>query len=202
MNRRQLLIATYNFGKLQEVRALLAGLPFELCDLSLFAFIEPVAEDGSTFSENAALKASGYAHQTGIMTLADDSGLEVEALGGRPGVRSARYAGEGASDTERVQKLLSELDAAMAPNRAAQFASAIAVAAEQGTILNISLGTCAGRIAVAPRGKNGFGYDPIFIPDGFSETFAELPVNTKNLISHRAKALSLVAEFLRSLTVA
>jgi XTP/dITP diphosphohydrolase len=201
MTHRKLLIATYNQGKLQELRQLLGDLGFQLDDLHSFPSIEVVAETGSSFAENAALKATGYAKQTGAMTVADDSGLEVTALGGRPGVRSARYAGPGASDAERVEKLLIELSEATTTDRAAQFVSVIALADPNGVVLNLSTGVCVGRIAEGPRGLNGFGYDPIFIPAGFDETFAELSPTIKNRISHRAQALAKAAEFLRSLTV-
>jgi len=200
MKARQLLIATGNPGKLRELHRLLSDLPFALHDLNSFSSINPVSENGSTFAENASLKASGYARQTGLMTLADDSGLEVEALAGAPGVRSARYAGAGASDAQRVQKLLSELATAGAGKRTARFVSAIAVAGQDGQILNLSQGICAGIITTEPRGQSGFGYDPIFVPDGFAETFAELPSDVKNRISHRGQALKATAEFLRSLT--
>ncbi len=201
MTHREFLIATYNRGKLQELRELLEPLDFELRDLHSFPAIEAVAETGGTFAENASLKAIGYARQTGTMALADDSGLEVRALGGLPGVRSARYAGDGASDAERVQKLLLELARAPGGDRAARFVSVIAIANHDGVALNVSTGVCEGEIADVPRGTNGFGYDPIFIPSGFDKTFAELPSAVKNEISHRAQALKKAADFLRSLTV-
>jgi XTP/dITP diphosphohydrolase len=201
MSVRQLLIATHNQGKLQELRDFLNERPFDLRDLGSFPAIQTVAETGSTFAENAELKATGYAKQSGMTTIADDSGLEVQALGGRPGVLSARYAGAGASDLDRVDKLLGELSNVLLPNRGAQFVSAIAIANGGGEILNVSIGFCVGRIAEAARGSNGFGYDPVFIPDGFDKTFAELPSNVKNQISHRARALKGAAEFLRSLTL-
>lgn len=201
MSVHQLLIATRNQGKLQELRDLLKERPFDLCDLRSFPAIQTVAETGGTFAENAELKAAGYAKQSGAMTIADDSGLEVQALGGRPGVLSARYAGAGASDSDRVDKLLCELSNIPLSNRGAQFVSAVAIANCEGEVLNVSIGVCAGRIADVPRGANGFGYDPVFIPDGFDETFAQLPSNVKNQISHRAQALKDAAEFLRSLTL-
>jgi len=201
MSNRRLLIATRNQGKLQEIRDLLEELPLELCDLNSFPAIASVAETGSTFAENASLKAMGYAAKAVVMTLADDSGLEVAALGGAPGVLSARYAGEGASDSERVAKLLSELRNVDVGNRAARFVSVVAISDSSGTILNISHGVCKGAIADAPRGTNGFGYDPIFVPEGFDRTFAELTHLEKNHISHRARALNGAIDFLRSLTL-
>ncbi len=202
MKRRSLVIATFNKGKLQELRELLAKLPFVISDLEGFSSIQPVPESGETFIENASLKASGYARQTGLLTLADDSGLEVDALSGAPGVLSARYAHEGASDAERTTKLLSELTNVQGAARTARFISVVAIANGDGKIIHVSNGTCEGRVAQAPHGTNGFGYDPVFIPDGFDRTFAELQPVMKNRISHRARALSGAAEFLRGLTTA
>lgn len=200
MTKPELLIATYNSGKLRELRELLGEHQFALADLHSFPAVEVVAETGRTFAENAELKATGYAKQTGLMTLADDSGLEVSALDGLPGVTSARYAGDGASDAERVDKLLCELAKITRSDRAARFVSTIVIADRTGAILHESSGICVGEIADGPRGENGFGYDPIFIPAGFTETFAELPSEVKNQISHRGQALKRAAEFLRSLT--
>jgi len=162
--------------------------------------LEPVLETGETFLENASLKASGYAIQSGLLTLADDSGLEVDALGGAPGVHSARYAGDGASDRQRVEKLLGDLRNVDEPDRTARFVSAVATASSNGSIINMSVGRCEGRIAFEPRGSGGFGYDPIFIPAGSEMTFAELPPEIKNQISHRHTALEKAREFLRNLT--
>ena len=201
MSNLQLLIATRNRGKLQELRTLLEELPIDVCDLNAYPAIETVEETGTTFIENASLKASEYARQAGIMTLADDSGLEVEALGAAPGVLSARYAGAGASDSERVDKLLAQLSSTKAENRTARFVSVVAIADSLGRILNVSDGICNGTLINAPRGKNGFGYDPIFVPNGFDKTFAELPAELKNQISHRARAFRGSASFLRSLTL-
>jgi XTP/dITP diphosphohydrolase len=198
VKRSNLVIATLNKGKLQELRQLLAELPFVISDLEGFSSIQAIPEVGKTFLENASLKASGYAKHTGRLTLADDSGLEVEALSGAPGVLSARYAHEGASDAERITKLLTEIS--HCANRRARFVSVIAIASEDGKVINLSTGICEGQIAEAPRGNNGFGYDPVFIPEGFGQTFAELPAEVKNRISHRARALSGATKFLRSLT--
>jgi len=196
-----LLVATYNQGKLNELRGLLADLPLTLCDLSSFPSVQPVAETGETFLENAKLKAVGYSTQTKLLTLADDSGLEVDALDGAPGVRSARYSGEGASDTERTNKLLSELSGVPPRARGARFVSVIAMADRNGQVIHVSRGTCAGRIADAARGSNGFGYDPIFIPEGLDKTFAELQPEVKNGLSHRSRAIAEAYQFLRSLTL-
>jgi XTP/dITP diphosphohydrolase len=196
--RRELLLATSNEGKLREAREILNHLAFQFLSLSDFASIQPVAETGVTFIENASLKAIGYANQVHALTLADDSGLEIEALGGSPGVWSARYLSETASYSDRNRSLLAEL--ADKENRSARFVCAIAIAGADGLLLNVSTGTCDGRIAAAPRGLGGFGYDPIFIPDGFDMTFAELPADVKNQISHRARALAGAREYLSRLT--
>ena len=196
----ELLIATRNEGKLIEVREMLSELPLQFLSLRDFPDTVTVDETATSFAENASLKARGYALQTGAFTLADDSGLEVDALGGEPGVRSARYAGEAASDFDRVQRLLSNLAGFDRTARTARFVAAIAIADPQGTILNLSIGTCEGTITETPRGENGFGYDPIFIPRGYEQTFAELGSDIKNRISHRADALEQTGEYLRSLT--
>ena len=195
-----LLIATWNKGKRRELQQLLSDLPFALMSLDDILGLEPVLETGETFLENASLKASGYAIQSGLLTLADDSGLEVDALAGAPGVLSARYAGDGASDRERVEKLLGDLRNVDEPDRTARFVSAVATASSNGSIINMSVGRCEGRIAFEPRGSGGFGYDPIFIPAGSEMTFAELPPEIKNQISHRHTALEKAREFLRNLT--
>jgi XTP/dITP diphosphohydrolase len=196
-----LLVATQNNGKLEELRQLLADLPLELCGLTDFREVTEVPETGESFIENASLKAAGYAKQTGQLTLADDSGLEVDALGGAPGIFSARYGGAGASDADRTTRLLAELSMIPAAARSARFVSAIAIANNKGQILNVSVGTCDGQIDFAARGSGGFGYDPVFIPSGYDKTFAELEFAIKNQVSHRARALSGTREFLRSLTI-
>lgn len=200
MKRRKLLIATFNKGKLQELRQLLSKLPFTISDLQEFSSIQPIQEHGKTFIENATLKATGYAKETGLLTLADDSGLQVDALNGAPGVLSARYAHDTASDAERTTKLLTELSQVEGSARTARFVSVIAIADEDAKVVNVSTGTCEGHIAHEPRGTNGFGYDPVFIPNGFDQTFGELQPDEKNRISHRARALAGAYEFLRSLT--
>jgi len=197
-----LLVATTNEGKLSELRDLLGDSRFKICSLNNLPDLVRIDESGATFVENASLKASGYAIQAGILTLADDSGLEVCALRGAPGVLSARYAGEHASDADRINKLLNDLSLVGSDNRSARFVSAIAIANNSGKILDVSLGSCEGMIANAPRGSAGFGYDPIFVPNGYDLTFAELLPEMKNQISHRAQALAQARDFLRSLTVA
>ncbi len=197
---RTLLVASHNAGKVYELRDLLAGIPLSLISLENFPNVDEVNETGSTFAETAALKATGYARQTHLLTIADDSGLEVSALGNKPGVFSARYAGPGASDDERTRKLLAELQAQSSPHRRARFCCSVAIADEEGNLLHISSGICEGKIADFPKGSGGFGFDPIFAPDGYDQTFAELKSEIKNQISHRARALVDAAEFLRSLT--
>jgi len=195
-----LLVATLNEGKLRELHDLLADLPLRLLSLDNFPAIQPVPETGTTFAENASLKAAGYARQTSMLTIADDSGLEVDALSGAPGVLSARYAGAEASDEERTTKLLAELSQIEVEGRGARFVSVIAIAAPGGSILHLSTGFCEGQISFARRGNYGFGYDPVFIPRGYDSTFAELPPAVKNRLSHRAHALRDARDYLLALT--
>ena len=201
MTPQSLLVATRNEGKLEELRQLLDDLPLELYGLADFPDVETVPETGESFIVNASLKATGYAMQTALLTLADDSGLEVDALGGAPGIKSARYAGEGASDADRTARLLAELSNIPAAKRSARFVSAVAIASSEGQIINVSVGACGGHIDFAPHGSGGFGYDPVFIPSGHDQSFAELESAIKNQISHRACALSGTREFLRTLTI-
>ncbi len=196
MKPQKLLVATQNLGKLAELRLLLAGLPIDLMGLSDFENITEVPETGSTFIANAKLKASGYACQTGLFALADDSGLQVDALDGRPGVLSARYGGDTDFD-EKMQMLLREMDGSTNDLRTARFVCSIAIAAPTGEILYTTEGICPGEIASSPLGNGGFGYDPIFIPDGFNETFGELSTAVKQKISHRARAFEQIMPFLR-----
>ena len=193
----KLVIATKNSGKVLELKELLADLPFRLSNLSDFPNIVEAEETGETFVENAALKAQSYARQTGILALADDSGLEVAALGGAPGIYSARYAGENVSDETRIEKLLKEISRTGNNNRAARFVCAIAIADGNGEIIFTAEDYCEGVIAFEPRGRNGFGYDPVFIPIGFDQTFGEMPETVKRKISHRARALTKIIRYLR-----
>ena len=191
-----LLLATRNPGKLREITSILedSGWSFS----SPPENIETPQENGKTFTDNAIAKARFYATATGVWALADDSGLEVDALAGAPGVYSARYAGENASDADRRGLLLAELAKVNDRGRRARFVSAVVVASADGTVLNVSEGICEGTLTFAPRGEGGFGYDPLFVPNGFDQTFAELPENVKNRISHRARALLKTKQFLRS----
>ena len=195
-HRFQLLTATSNPGKIKEMRELLADLPLDLKGLDEFPGVTEVAETGATFAANAVLKARAYARQTGVWALADDSGLEVEALNFAPGVFSARYAGENADDAQKIEKLLRELTATGSENRRARFVCAAAIADETGAVKFESNGVCAGKIARQPAGNHGFGYDPIFIPDTFGQTFGELSSAVKHDLSHRGKALAKVIEYL------
>jgi len=196
----KLVVGTNNAGKIRELHELLEDLPVEIAGLSAFANIADVEETGATFEENAILKAKSYARQTGWWALSDDSGLEVEALGGAPGVFSARYAGENASNDEKIAKLLGELEKTSDPARRARFVCVMALADETGEIRFLTEGVCEGRIARHTRGTNGFGYDPIFVPDGFEETFGELSSTVKREISHRARAIEKIIRYLRSFT--
>ena len=192
----ELLIATRNVGKVAELRPMLAALPLRLRSLAEFPWIEEVEEIGKTFAENAAIKAGSYGEQSRLWTLSDDSGLEVRALGGAPGVYSARYGGAGLSYDERINRLLDELSQTGTDDRSARFVCAIAIANPGGEIVNLSTGVCEGTIARAPRGTKGFGYDPVFVPDGYQQTFGELSAEIKEKISHRALALAKARRFL------
>jgi len=185
----RLLIGTRNPGKVKEITTILEDSGWLFSSLQEFELVGPAAEDGVTYAENAIAKAQFYAAATGLLALADDSGLEVAALGGAPGVYSARYAGEGASDADRRALLLAELTKTDGGDRRARFVAAVAIADPNGVVLNVSEGICEGTITFEPRGNSGFGYDPLFVPDGYDQTFAELPDEVKNRISHRARAL-------------
>jgi XTP/dITP diphosphohydrolase len=193
-----LLLATRNVGKAREIASILEDSGWSFSSLREFDNVGTAEENGETFTDNAIAKARFYATATGVWALADDSGLEVDALGGAPGVYSARYAGENASDADRRQLLLSELAKVSAPERRARFVSVVAIANADGIVLNVSEGICEGTVTFAPRGKGGFGYDPLFVPDGYDQTFAELPESIKNRISHRAQALLKTKQFLTS----
>jgi XTP/dITP diphosphohydrolase len=191
----KLLLATNNQGKQREYRLLLRGTPFEIIALSEAGITGGVDEGGRSFEENATLKAASIAKQSGLLTLADDSGLEVDALGGEPGARSHRYAGESASDTDRIKYLLTKLKSIPEKDRTARFRCVIAIAAPGGKITLFS-GECPGIIVDKPRGTHGFGYDPVFYLPEFGKTMAELTLKEKNRISHRAKAAVKAREYL------
>jgi XTP/dITP diphosphohydrolase len=184
-----LLLASANQGKLRELRTILEGLPVELVGLAEAGLGEPseVEETGDTFLENALIKARAYAEWAGMAAVADDSGLEVDALGGAPGVRSARYAGPGASDQANLDKLLAALDGVPPERRTARFrCAAVLVDPEVGEWH--AEAAWDGRILDTPRGSGGFGYDPVFLPDGWDRTSAEVDQATKDAASHRGKA--------------
>jgi XTP/dITP diphosphohydrolase len=188
-----LVVATGNPGKVKEMQAHLEGLGWEL---QLKPEALDVEETGVTFAENACLKASEIARATGEWSIADDSGLEVEALDGAPGVFSARY---GKDDAERIDRLLNELGNEL--NRSAQFVCVIAIARPDGSIALQAKGTCPGEILHAPRGSGGFGYDPIFYVPEKRQTFAEMPAEVKRQISHRAKAFQALLPQLQNLAI-
>jgi XTP/dITP diphosphohydrolase len=197
----RLLVATNNPGKLAEYRELLAGLPAELTYLPDVGLNFAVTETGATFEENAILKARAYAAASGRLTLADDSGLEVDALNGEPGVRSARYAGPHTNDVANYRLLLHRLAGVPWERRGARFRCVIAIATPDGTV-RTSEGECPGVIGFEPRGSYGFGYDPVFYMPEFHLTMAELPVEVKNQVSHRARAALKAREVLQQLQVA
>ena len=188
-----LVIASGNAGKVREFSHLLADLGLEIRPQPAGLEVE---ETGSTFAENARLKATAVALATGCWALADDSGLAVDALGGAPGVHSARYA---ASDPERIARLLRELAAATGPDRSARFTAALAVADPSGAIVLEVEGHCPGLILEAPRGSGGFGYDPVFLVPEAGLTFAEMDKTTKGRIGHRGRAFALLEPGLRQL---
>jgi len=196
----RLVIATMNAGKLHEYERLLAEVPgLELETMACLPGPMEVVEDRDTFHGNALKKATEIAAAAGIPCLADDSGLEVDALGGRPGVHSARYSGEGATDARNNEKLLNALREVPDERRRARFQCAIVVAGADGRELAMVEGACEGHIGRELRGTHGFGYDPLFIPDGYDQTMAELGPETKNEISHRAKAAAKLVPLLRQL---
>jgi XTP/dITP diphosphohydrolase len=194
---RTLLLATSNPHKLEEFRAIFSDLPLRLLTLNDLQLGNEVEETGTTFAENAELKARTYARASGMLTLADDSGLEIDALGGAPGVQSARYLGRETSYAERFRRILEQLKGLPMEQRTARFRCAIALAEPSG-YTRIVDGVIEGVIAVSPRGKNGFGYDPIFYLLEFGKTLAELAPEHKNRISHRARAAQAARKLLEN----
>ncbi|MEQ8201282.1 MAG: XTP/dITP diphosphatase [Syntrophomonadaceae bacterium] len=195
---RDLLIATRNKKKKSELQEILADCEVNLISLDELEGMPEVEEDGATFTDNARKKARTIAELSGLVTLADDSGLMVDALGGAPGIFSARFAGPGCNDADNNAKLLGLLSRVPEAARTARFVCVIAVAVPGGDTETVQ-GVCEGRITAAPRGHKGFGYDPLFIPEGYSQTFAELGEGIKNLISHRGRALQAAKPLLQRL---
>jgi len=192
----KLLLATNNQGKVREYRSLLENMPIKLVTMAEQGITTVVGETGESLEENAKLKATVIAAESQLLALADDTGLEVDALGGEPGRLSARYAGENASDRDRVSYLLSRLKNISWEKRSAHFRCVIAVATPGGEV-EICQGECHGIIAFEPKGEQGFGYDPIFYLPELGKTMAELPLDIKNQVSHRGQAARKVCQLLQ-----
>jgi XTP/dITP diphosphohydrolase len=197
----ELLVATTNPGKFAEVQAFLANLPLRITSLKNLTNPPEVVENGRTFEENALKKARTLAEYSGLLTLADDSGLEVDALGGEPGIYSARYAGVEGDDERNNQKLLGELTGVGEEQRTARFVCALALCVPQSQGMKewVVRQTCEGRIAFVPSGSHGFGYDPLFFYPPFGKTLGEIERDVKATVSHRGKALMKLAEVLATL---
>jgi XTP/dITP diphosphohydrolase len=195
----ELVVATRNRHKTREIQPIL-GPEFRVRDLGAHPEVSEIRESGTSFEENAKLKALAASRQLPALVIADDSGLEVDALGGAPGIYSARYAGANATDRDKIDKLLRELERVRATDdrRHARFRCVVALA-RNGDLLGMFEGTVQGRITDTARGDSGFGYDPIFVPVGFEQTFGELSEEVKNTISHRAKAIRALANRLQRL---
>ncbi|NLJ67032.1 MAG: RdgB/HAM1 family non-canonical purine NTP pyrophosphatase [Clostridiales bacterium] len=185
---KKIIIASNNKGKIREIRAIIGEQDIELLDLKDIGFTDEITEDGYSIKENAVKKGLSVMKAVGELTIADDSGLEVDAIDGQPGVLSARFSGEGATDESNNRKLLELLSNIPMEKRGAQFRCVMALIYPNGRILTAE-GICRGRIAYKPIGDKGFGYDPIFIPNGYDKTFSQLGSHVKNQISHRAIAL-------------
>ena len=194
----EILIGSTNRKKREEITNIINDLPVRFSMLNDFDNVPDIVEDGKTFKDNAIKKAIGFAKWQKTLVVADDSGLEVQALGNRPGVYSARYAGEGATDEMRINKLLTEMESVPANERVARFKCAIAFA-NQHKVLFVVEAECNGAITREPRGSNGFGYDPLFYFSDTGKTFAEMTSEAKNEISHRARALALFKEKLKAM---
>ena len=205
-NRFEMLVATHNPGKIREIQRALHFLPIKLHYLNEFPSVSPVDEVGQTYQENAVRKALDYARQTGVSSLADDSGLEVDALDGMPGIFSARFAGNHASDGARIERVLMELSEYPDRKRTGRFVCCIALAGWQPSerainktdpyLLTVTEAKCEGVITTSPRGLHGFGFDPIFVPLGYEATFGELSPDVKATIGHRGLALASMRSFI------
>ena len=196
--RSKLLLGTNNQAKVREYRSLLTDLDYELVTMAEQGISVAVEEVGESLEENARLKAKTIAEKSRLLTLADDSGLEVDALGGEPGRLSARYAGENSTDKELIEYLLQRLDGVPREKRTARFRCVIALATPRGE-MELCSGDCPGLITFEPRGEHGFGYDPIFYLTELDKTMAELTLEQKNKISHRGQAARKAAEVLRNM---
>ena len=194
----KLVLATNNKGKVKELKEMLTNLPIEISSLEDYPASGEIEENGTTFEENALIKARAVAQYTGLPAMADDSGLEVDYLKGAPGVYSARYAGESKSDQANNTKLLQELEGVPAEKRTARFRCVIALVNPDGREYTAS-GACEGRINFEPSGDGGFGYDPLFFVDEFGKTFAQIDSLSKNSISHRGRALQQAIIILKSM---
>ncbi len=188
-----LVVATGNMGKMNEFRRILPTYSF--MTMKEAGFYEEIEENGETFAENALIKARTVCRATGKAAIADDSGLTVDALGGAPGIYSARYAGEGASDSDLYHKLLKEIEDVPEEKRTAAFVSVIAYVTPEGEEKTFR-GECRGIITFAPKGENGFGYDPVFFVPSIGKTFAEMNMEEKNAISHRGRAMALFKDYM------
>lgn len=195
----RILVATHNKGKITEFSDILGYQGIKWLTLDEAGVVDEVEETGLTFVDNAVLKASAYAAQTGLLTLADDSGLEVDALGGKPGVLTARYGGPGLSAADRYRLLLANMVDVPDGRRAARFRCAIAIAAAEGTILGTAEGACEGIVAHQPAGLAGFGYDPVFYLPEYGLTMAQLDPDEKHRISHRGRAITGIVPLLQNL---
>jgi XTP/dITP diphosphohydrolase len=192
------MIATRNKGKIREIREALNGLGLRIYALSDFSDVPEIEEDGKSFTENALKKARFYSKYFGMLTIADDSGLEVDSLKGLPGICSARYAGEGASSRVNNKKLLREMQGVPTSKRGARFKCIVAMRSLDGKEA-MAEGSCKGSIGFREKGKRGFGYDPLFILPKYGKTMAELSLEEKNKISHRGKALRKIRKLIKSL---
>ena len=194
----RLLLASQNPGKLNEMKQLVEGLPFRVIGPRDIGILEAPKETGTTFLENASLKALYYAGRSGLLSVADDSGLSVDALDGGPGLYSSRFGGEGATDKDRNRLLLEKLDGVPEEQRGAHFTSAVVVARDESSLFQVQE-TVDGLIADGPRGTNGFGYDPLFYYPPFGKTFGEVDREDKDRVSHRGKAFARLRTFLAGL---
>ncbi|WP_028783377.1 XTP/dITP diphosphatase [Thalassobacillus devorans] len=196
---KKLIIATKNPGKVKEFQELFHKYGIQVRSLlDLEEPVDDIEETGKTFEENAVLKAETISKQFNIPVLADDSGLEVDALDGRPGIFSARYAGEEKNDQKNLEKVLVEMEGVAPEYRTARFICSVAII-QPGREAIVKRGTCEGRIGLEPKGENGFGYDPVFIPKGYERSMAELDPEEKNTISHRRDAIRKVEDWLKEL---